>query len=106
MQTNKQIIQEIRNEQKRMATEQLEIAMKLSVHMNKQDAFNDRIIDLLETNPATKKKGVIEDLENVKDRVLQLETNNKITAGKVSIGLFILTSLGGFVLKLLGFFDK
>ena len=41
--TNKEQLTEIREEQKRMANEQLKIASDLSIFMNKQDKFNQTL---------------------------------------------------------------
>jgi hypothetical protein len=67
--TQKDLISEIREEQKRMAIEQLKLASNLSIFMNKQDLFNQKVIDILETNPLTKRKGIVEDLEQTKTKV-------------------------------------
>ena len=103
--TQKEQIIEIRQYQKEMAEKQLQMAADLSTFINKQDAFNQRITDLLETNPLTKRKGIVEDIEELKPRVDRLEINNKITAGKVSIAIIILTTIGGAVWKLLNLLD-
>jgi hypothetical protein len=103
--TQKDLINEIREEQKRMAIEQLNLATNLSNFINKQDTFNQRITDLLETNPLTKRKGIVEDLEELKPRVDDLEIKNKVTAGKITIGFLIFTTIGGVVWKLLTLLD-
>lgn len=104
--TQKDLINEIREEQKRMAIEQLNLASNLSVFMNKQELFNQKITDLLETNPLTKRKGFIEKVESNDMRISELEKKNEITAGKVTIGIFILTTIGSVAWKLLSLLDK
>ena len=93
--TNKEILQEIREEQKRMAKEFMDLAMKQSIFMNKQEDFNKRVSHILD-----------EKVEDLGDRVTKLETTNKVTAGKIAVGFFLITTLGGFIVKLLGIFDK
>jgi len=104
--TQKELITEIREEQKVMASKQLQLSADFSNFMNKQDAFNQKITDLLETNPLTKRKGVVEDLEDLKVRTEKIETSRKVTAGKVAIGITILTFIGGLALKLFSLLDK
>ena len=104
--TQKELITEIREEQKVMASKQLQLSADFSTFMNKQDAFNQKITDLLETNPLTKRKGVVEDLEDLKVRTEKIETSRKVTAGKVAIGITILTIVGSLALKLFSLFDK
>jgi hypothetical protein len=104
--TQKEIINEIREEQKRMAQEQLKLSVNISNFMNKQDLFNQKIDDILQTNPLTKRKGIIEDLEELKPRVDSLELKNKVTAGKIAVSIAIFATIGSILLKILGFFDK
>ena len=104
--TQKELITEIREEQKVMASKQLQLSADFSTFMNKQDAFNQKITDLLETNPLTKRKGVVEDLEDLKVRTEKIETSRKVTAGKVAIGITILTIVGSLALRLFSLFDK
>ena len=103
--TQKEQLAEIRAEQLSMAKKQLQLAADFSTYMNKQDLITQRLFDILETNPLTKKKGLIEDLETLKPRVDQLESKYNITAGKVSISVFILTAVGAFIWKLIGIID-
>jgi len=105
MPTNKILLEEILKEQRELAVHQLQISSDFSNFMNKQNMFNQRISGLLESDSATNTKGAMEDLGDLKDRVLDLEVKNKITAGKVAISVLIFTAVGTFVLKLLGLFD-
>jgi hypothetical protein len=105
MPTNKILLEEILKEQRELAVQQLQISSDFSNFMNKQNMFNQRISGLLESDSATNTKGAMEDLGDLKDRVLDLEVKNKITAGKVAISVLIFTAVGTFVLKLLGLFD-
>ena len=104
--TNKELITEVREEQKRMAKEFMDLAMNLSIFMNKQDKFNQRVSDILDDDESSLRKGIVSDIIETKERVDKLETNNKVTAGKVAIGITLVSALGGFILKLLGIFDK
>lgn len=103
--TNKALLEEIHKEQRTLAKQQLQIAANLSTFMNEQSKFNQRVSILLNSDPATNTKGVVENLIDIKDRVLDLEVKNKITAGKVAIGIIILSAVGGVVLKVLTFLD-
>ena len=108
--TQKDIINEIREEQKRMAKEQLQLASNLSIFMNKQDNFNQKITNLLESDVKTKRKGFIEKVEVNDSRITDLEIKNKITAGKIVTATVILSSIfsiiGTVVWKLIDFLDK
>tara|TARA_R110000782_G_scaffold105611_1_gene193594 strand:- start:324 stop:638 length:315 start_codon:yes stop_codon:yes gene_type:complete len=103
--TQKEQLAEIRTEQLNMAQKQLKLAADFSSYMNKQDLITQRLFDILETNPLTKRKGIIEDIEELKPRVEQLESKYNITAGKVSISVIILTAVGGFIWKLISILD-
>lgn len=104
--TQKEQILEIRQSQQKMAQKQLQMAADLSNFINKQDAFNQKINDLLETNPLTKRKGIVQDLEELKPRVDELEIKNKITAGKITVGIFIFSIIGTVVWKAISLLDK
>lgn len=93
----KEIIQEIRNEQKKMAQEQFQLASNLSIFMNKQEQFNTRMIDLIETNPLTKRKGIVEDIEDIKENVTDLKKYKDVTAGKIGIIYIVVTALLTFL---------
>ena len=79
--TQKEQLIEIRKEQVQMAAKQLQLSADFSTYMNKQDLKFQRFFDLLETNPRTKKKGLIEDLESLKPRIDLLESKYNVTAG-------------------------
>ena len=103
--TQKDIILEIRNEQKRMAVEQLNLSADLSNFFNKQELFNQRISDILENDEKTDKKGLVYEVAEVSKRVDEIELKNKITAGKIAVTVTILTFIGGMVLKAINIFD-
>ena len=103
--TQKDIILEIRNEQKRMAVEQLNLSADLSNFFNKQELFNQRISDILENDEKTDKKGLVYEVAEVSKRVDEIELKNKITAGKIAVTVTILTFIGGVVLKAINIFD-
>jgi len=106
MATNKQILEEILEQNKELARKQFEISLQFSDYQNKQELFNQKINDLLETNPLTKRMGFIEKAELNEARIIALETKNKVTAGKIFVAVTILSAIGGIIWKLLSIFDK
>ena len=96
--TNKALLQEILDEQKRLSNE-------MASAINNQNLFNQRITTILNSDSDTHQKGLVEGLSDVKSRVLDLEVKNKVTAGKVAISVIILTAIGGAVWKLIGILD-
>ena len=102
--TQKELINEIREEQKRMAIEQLKLATNLSIFMNKQDLFNQKVIDILETNPMTKRKGIVEELENVKSDVEDLKTDKKVTRGQVYLVMIASAFFGWIITNIINIF--
>ena len=103
--TQKEIILEIRQEQKRMAKEQLNLAANLSNFFNKQELFNQRISDILENDEKTDKKGLVYEVGEISNRVDKIEIKNKVTAGKIAVSVTILTFIGSAVWKLINIFD-
>ena len=103
--TQKEIISEIREEQKSMAEMQFRLAADLSNFFNKQELFNQRISDILENDEKTNKKGLVEEVANISTRVDNIELKNKVTAGKIAVTATILTFIGGVVLKAINIFD-
>jgi len=102
---NTTLLEQILQEQKQLARQQLQLGADLSSFMNKQSAFNQRISGLIDSDPATNSKGLVESLTNVKERVLDLEVKNKITAGKVAISVIIVSAIGTIVWKLISILD-
>tara|TARA_R110000787_G_scaffold54361_1_gene126515 strand:- start:122 stop:421 length:300 start_codon:yes stop_codon:yes gene_type:complete len=96
--TNKALLEEILDEQKRISKEMTDA-------INNQNLFNQRITSVLNSDSDTNQKGLVESLEDVKNRVLDLEVKNKVTAGKVAISVTILTAIGGAIWKLIGILD-
>ena len=96
--TNKTLLQEILDEQKRLSKE-------MSDAINHQNLFNQRITTLLNSDGDTNQKGLVENLEDVRNRVLDLEVKNKVTAGKVAISVILLSAIGGSIWKLIGILD-
>ncbi len=96
--TNKALLQEILDEQKRLSNE-------MASAINNQNLFNQRITSVLNSDGDTNQKGLVENLEDVKNRVLDLEVKNKFTAGKVAISVIILSAIGSVVWRLIGFLD-
>ena len=103
--TQKEIISEIREEQKSMAEMQFRLAADLSNFFNKQELFNQRISDILENDEKTDKKGLVYEVAEVSKRVDEIEIKNKVTAGKIAVSVTILTFIGSAVWKLINIFD-
>ena len=103
--TQKEQLIEIKSDLRVMAEKNLQLAADLSTFMNKQDLFNQRILDIVETNPLTKKTGIVEDVNNLKYEVELMKTQGKVTAGKISIGVFIISLIGGLAYKVINLLD-
>ena len=103
--TQKEIISEIREEQKTMAEMQFRLSADLSNFFNKQELFNQRISDILENDEKTDKKGLVYEVAEVSKRVDEIELKGKVTAGKIAVTVTILTFIGGMVLKAINIFD-
>ena len=103
--TQKEIISEIREEQKTMAEMQFRLAADLSNFFNKQELFNQRISDILDNDEKTDKKGLVYEVAEVSKRVDEIEIKNKVTAGKIAVSVTILTFIGSAVWKLINIFD-
>jgi len=103
--TQKEIISEIREEQKSMAEMQFRLAADLSNFFNKQELFNQRISDILENDEKTNKKGLVYKVGEISNRVDKIEIKNKVTAGKIAVSVTILTFIGSAVWKLINIFD-
>ena len=93
--TNKQILQEISESQKKQATELLQLASDLSTYVNKTDLKFAEILNLLESNDKTKQKGVIEQLSLNTENISRMKTDKKIV---YSFGIAI-AFLSNFVVK-------
>ena len=96
--TNKILLEQILDEQKRISSE-------MSSAINNQNLFNQRITNILNRDGDTNQKGLVENLEDVRTRVLDLEVKNKVTAGKVAISVVILSAIGSLIWKLIGVLD-
>jgi len=103
--TQKDLISEIREEQKAMSAIQYRMAADFSTFFNKQELFNQRISDILENDEKTEKKGLVYEVSEISDRVDKIELKEKITAGKVAISVTLLTFIGGAVWKIINMFD-
>jgi len=103
--TQKEIISEIREEQKTMAEMQFRLAADLSNFFNKQELFNQRISDILENDEKTDKKGLVYEVAEVSKRVDEIELKGKVTAGKIAVSVTILTFIGSAVWKIINIFD-
>jgi hypothetical protein len=103
--TQKEIISEIREEQKTMAAMQYRLAADLSTFFNKQELFNQRISDILDNDEKTDKKGLVYEVGELSTRIDKIELKEKVTAGKIAVTVTILTFIGGVVLKAINIFD-
>lgn len=103
--TQKEIISEIREEQKTMAAMQYRLAADLSTFFNKQELFNQRISDILDNDEKTDKKGLVYEVGELSTRIDKIELKEKVTAGKIAVTATILTFIGGVVLKAINIFD-
>lgn len=97
--TNKEQLTEIREEQKRMATEQLKIASDLSIFMNKQDKFNQRIEMILLNDTETGNQGLVTKVHKLNTKISELETDKKVAYGKMTL----LIGLGAVAWKVVTF---
>tara|TARA_B100000809_G_scaffold93520_1_gene92154 strand:+ start:329 stop:628 length:300 start_codon:yes stop_codon:yes gene_type:complete len=96
--TNKILLEQILDEQKRLSDE-------MSSAINNQNLFNQRITTILNSDGDTNQKGLVENLSDIRSRVLDLEVKNKVTAGKVAISVIILSAIGSVIWKLIGILD-
>ena len=96
--TNKALLQEILDEQKRLSNE-------MASAINNQNLFNQRITSILNSDGDTNQKGLVENLQDVRTRVLDLEVKNKVTAGKIAMSVIILSAIGSVIWKLIGILD-
>ena len=96
--TNKQLLQEILEKQKIVYRD-------LSDFKNEQYLFNQKVRSVLNSDDKTNQKGLVEGLSDVSERVLDLEIKNKVTAGKITISLVIVSAIGSAVWKIIGLLD-
>ena len=96
--TNKILLEQILDEQKRLSDE-------MSSAINNQNLFNQRITTILNSDGDTNQKGLVENLSDIRSRVLDLEVKNKVTAGKVAISVIILSAIGSVIWRLISVLD-
>jgi len=96
--TNKILLEQILDEQKRLSDE-------MASAINNQNLFNQRITTILNSDGDTNQKGLVENLSDIRSRVLDLEVKNKVTAGKVAVSVIILSAIGSVIWKLIGILD-
>ena len=97
--TNKEQLTEIRQEQSRMAKEQLKIADELSVFINKQDKFNQRIEMILLNDSETGNHGLVTKVHKLNTKISELETDKKVAYGRATL----LIGLGAVAWKVVTF---
>ena len=96
--TNKILLEQILDEQKRLSDE-------MASATNNQNLFNQRITTILNSDGDTNQKGLVENLSDIRSRVLDLEVKNKVTAGKVAVSVIILSAIGSVIWKLISVLD-
>lgn len=97
--TNKQLLEQIREEQRENAELMFQNAQMFSNFMNKQERLNTKLVGYLESNDATKQEGVIEKLGRVEKQVVDLKTSiDKKIAYFTGAGL-VLVSVGKWVIS-------
>lgn len=97
--TNKQLLEQIRKEQRDNAEKMFQNAQIMSNFMNKQEGLNVKLISYLESNDATKQEGAIEKLDRVEKQLLNLESKiDKKIAYFTGAGLAVLT-IGKWVIS-------
>jgi len=96
--TNKILLEQILDEQKRLSDE-------MASAINNQNLFNQRITTILNSDGDTNQKGLVENLSDIRSRVLDLEVKNKVTAGKVAVSVIILSAIGSVIWKLISVLD-
>lgn len=101
--TTKELLEELLKQQKLKSKNDMQFSANLSILMNKQEdfsnkqnAFNQKISGLLFTDNDTNRDGYIANQDDLNLRVTNLETKNKITAGKIGISVVILSAIGSF----------
>ena len=97
--TNKEQLTEIRQEQSRMAKEQLKIADELSVFISKQDKFNQRIEMILLNDSETGNQGLVTKVHKLNTKISELETDKKVAYGRATL----LIGLGAVAWKVVTF---
>ena len=97
--TNKEQLTEIRQEQSRMAKEQLKIADELSVFIRKQDKFNQRIEMILLNDTETGNHGLVTKVHKLNTKISELETDKKVAYGRATL----LIGLGAVAWKVVTF---
>jgi len=75
---------------------------KLSKFINDQQTWNGAIESILYKDEKTSNKGILLDVKDHEERLVDIETTVKVTAGKI----FILSTIGGFVWGLFKYFDS
>ena len=111
--TNKELLQLIVEQQKDMAKKQYDFAAEVSTFINKQTQINDeqvklnsKFVNYLENDNSTNQVGVVQRAIDNEKRIDRLETNQKITAGKISILIAAATIVGTITFKVFEVFKS
>jgi hypothetical protein len=101
----RELMEEILSLQKKRVINDLQIAADISVLMNKQadqareqNLFNQKISSVLFNDSDTNRDGYIAKQDELEGKVKDLETKNKITAGKIAVSVMIFSAVGSFFL--------
>ena len=110
--TQKQILEKILEEQENARQQKQQDAIKMmqvlsefSVQLNKIDVNYLSIKETLENNIKTGKIGLINKVDTIDERVVKLETFNKLTIGKFFTATGLLLFLGSVIWKLFEVLD-
>ena len=102
---SKALLEKINESQIKILEAQKEILKernKLSKFINEQQTWNGAIENILYKDEKTSSNGVLLNVKDHEDRLVDLETTVKVTAGKI----FILSTIGGFIWGLFKYFDS
>ena len=86
----------------KLSEDYLNVTLKFSTYMNNQDKENTYFRGLFEGNSKTHQKGIVEDVQDIKEEVSILKVDKKVTTGKIVVAGGIFTVIGTVVLKLFG----
>jgi hypothetical protein len=102
---SKALLEKINDSQIKILEGQKEILKeknKLSKFINEQQTWNGTIENILYKDEKTSSNGVLLNVKDHEDRLVDIETTIKVTAGKV----FLLSVIGGVIWGLFKYFDS
>ena len=104
--TNKELLQEVLDNQRKLAEDNLTLAGKLSNFMNEQQQWNKRLEFFIEGDKNTGTKGVIQQQRETNSRLDKIEDTLKVTSGKIVGFFFAVTTIGSLVYKAIQYLTK